>query len=274
MTEPVPPGRSDGSAEEARGADAVDSDADDAVDPAAVNPDAVDAADDADAAERDRIRASFESAARSSAFARVQPGERPTPQALWAAVGGVRGVLESLLPGFLFLVVFTITQDVVPSVLIPAGVAVLFVLIRAVTRSPVLPAVVGLIGIALSAGLALFTGRAEENFVLGFVINAVWLVALFVSLVVRRPLIGLISSLLTGDRDWRADPAKRSVLTVATWLWVGMFALRLGVQVPLYLAGQAAALAATKLLMGVPLYAAVLWITWLMVRSVYARRDA
>jgi len=155
-----------------------------------------------------------------------------------------------------------------------AGVAVLFVLIRAVTRSPVLPAVVGLIGIALSAGLALFTGRAEENFVLGFVINAVWLVALLVSLLVRRPLIGLISSLLTGDRDWRADAAKRSVLTVATWLWVGMFALRLGVQVPLYLAEQAAALAATKLLMGVPLYAAVLWITWLMVRSVYARREA
>jgi hypothetical protein len=41
----------------------------------------------------------------------------------------------------------------------------------------------------------------------------------------------------------------------------------LAVQVPLYLAQATAALAATKLLMGVPLYAALLWLTWLMMRS-------
>ncbi len=218
------------------------------------------------------LRAALEAAARRSGFARVEPGERPTAHALWGAVGGVRGLVESLLPGFLFLVVFTITSEVAPSVLIPVGIAVLFVLVRAITRSPMLPAVVGLIGIALSAGLALATGRAEENFLLGFLINGVWLIALLVSLVVRRPLIGVITALLTGDHEWRADPAKRTVLTVTTWLWVGLFTLRLGVQVPLYLAEQAAALAATKLLMGLPLYAAVLWVTWLMVRAVYARR--
>jgi len=222
--------------------------------------------------DREQLRASLAEAARRSGFGLVQPGERPTAHALWAAVGGVRGLIESLLPGFLFLIVFTVTKEVAPSVLVPAGVAVLFVVIRAVTRSPVMPAVVGLVGIALSAGLALATGRAKENFLLGFVINAVWLVALLVSLLVRRPLVGVIAGLLTGDREWRADPAKRTVLTVTTWLWVGMFALRLGVQVPLYLAEQAAALAATKLVMGVPLYAAVLWVTWLMVRAVYARR--
>ncbi|KRF31237.1 DUF3159 domain-containing protein [Yonghaparkia sp. Soil809] len=224
--------------------------------------------------EREQVREALAAAARQSGFGLVTPGERPTAHALWAAVGGVRGLLESLLPGFLFLIVFTITGEVAPSVLIPAAVAVLFVVVRAVTRSPILPAVVGLVGIALSAGLALITGRAEENFVLGFVINAVWLVALLVSLVARRPLVGVIAGLLTGDHDWRGDPAKRAVLTVTTWLWVGMFALRLGVQVPLYMSSQAAALAATKLIMGVPLYAALLWVTWLMVRAVYARRAA
>lgn len=220
------------------------------------------------------MRDALAEAARRSGFGRVAPGERPTAHALWGAVGGVRGLVESLLPGFLFLAVFTFTADVVPSVLIPVGIAVVFVLVRAITRSPILPAVVGLIGIALSAGLALWSGRAEENFLLGFVVNAVWLLALLVSLAARRPLIGLITAMLTGDAEWRADPAKRTVLTVATWLWVGLFAVRLGVQVPLYLAEQAGALAATKLLMGLPLYAALLWVTWLMVRAVYARRTA
>jgi len=218
------------------------------------------------------VRAAFAAAAARSGFARVAPGERPTAHALWGAVGGVRGLVESLLPGFLFLVVFTITSEVAPSVLIPLVVAVVFVLVRAVMRSPIMPAVIGLIGIALSAGLALWSGRAEENFLLGFIINAAWLVALLVSLAVRRPLIGVITALLTGDHEWRSDPAKRTVLTVTTWLWVALFTLRLSVQVPLYLTEQAAALAATKLVMGLPLYAAVLWVTWLMIRAVYARK--
>lgn len=217
------------------------------------------------------VRSALTEAARRSGFGRVEPGERPTARALWGAVGGVRGLIESLLPGFLFLVVFTVTKEVAPSVLVPLGIAVVFVLVRAITRSPIAPAVIGLVGIGLSAGLALWTGRAEENFLLGFVINGVWLAALLVSLLARRPLIGVITALLTGDSEWRSDPAKRTVLTVATWLWVGMFVLRLGVQVPLYVAEQAAALAATKLLMGLPLYASVLWVTWLMVRAVYAR---
>jgi len=148
------------------------------------------------------------------------------------------------------------------------------VLVRAITRTPIAPAIIGLIGIALSAGLALFTGRAEENFVLGFVINSVWLVALLISLAVRRPLIGVITGLLTGDAEWRSDPAKRSILTLTTWLWVGLFSLRLGVQVPFYLAENVTALAASRLLMGLPLYAAVLWVTWLMIRAVYARSRA
>lgn len=218
------------------------------------------------------FREALAAAAQKSGLGRVAPGEQPTAQALWSAVGGIRGLIESLLPGFLFLVVFTITAEVAPSVLIPVAISVVFVLVRAVFRSPIMPAVVGLIGIALSAGLALWTGRAEENFLLGFVINGVWLVALIASLAVRRPLIGVITALLTGDAAWRDDSAKRTVLTAATWLWVGLFAVRLSVQVPLYAAEQAAALAATKLLMGLPLYAAVLWVTWLMVRSVYPRR--
>jgi hypothetical protein len=33
-------------------------------------------------------------------------------------------------------------------------------------------------------------------------------------------------------------------------------------------------LAITKLMMGIPLYAAVLWLTWLLMRAVYRGRDA
>jgi len=50
-----------------------------------------------------------------------------------------------------------------------------------------------------------------------------------------------------------------------------LFSLRLIVEVPLYASGETEWLAGTKLLLGVPLYAAFLWVTWLLVRAVYVR---
>ena len=217
---------------------------------------------------------SLGAAARKSGFAAVEPGEAPTSGALLTAMGGVRGLVESILPGLAFLVLYTITKEVALSVLIPVGLAVLFVIVRAITRTPWTSALAGVLGVALSAGLALITGDAKDNFVLGFLINAVFLIALVVSLIARWPLIGVIVSLIRGEGSaWRSDAAKFRVATIATALWIGLFALRLGVEVPLYFADNTSALAALKLILGVPLYAGMLWVTWLLVRTVYARPE-
>ncbi len=149
------------------------------------------------------------------------------------------------------------------------AIAVGFIAVRAIQRQPVMPAITGAIGIALSAGLALLTGSAANNFLLGFVINGVAVVALVVSLLVRRPLIGVLVGLLTGDDHWRHDAAKLKVAYVTTVLWLLLSGLRLAVQVPLYLADLPDALAATKLLMGVPLYLGLLWVTWMLVRTAW-----
>ncbi len=208
-----------------------------------------------------------------SALASVKPGETPTGEALWAAVGRTRGVVEALLPGIGFLLTYTVTQNLVWSVSAPLVVAIAFIFARLVQKSPVMPAVAGLVGIAASAGVALWSGRAEDNFVLGFVVNGLWVVGLLISLAVRRPLVGVFAGVLVGDESWRSDPATRLVATSATWLWVGVFSARLAVQLPLYFAGQVSALALAKLLMGIPLYAAALWFTWLLMRAVYRGRE-
>lgn len=219
--------------------------------------------------------AALSAAAQNSGFGRVEPGQAPTASALLSAVGGVRGMIESLLPGLLFVVVYAITQDTLPSVLVPAGIAVLFVLVRLITRTPVVPALVGLLGIAVSAALAIFSGDAKENFVLGFWLNGAYVVGLLVTLAVRWPVIGIIVGLLRGEGTaWRDDKAKFRVAFVATVLWTCLFAARLAVQVPLYYTDQTQLLGAAKLIMGLPLYAATLWVTWLLVRAVYAKGSA
>jgi hypothetical protein len=233
------------------------------------------------AAEREQplsLSAQLRDAVARSGIGQVAPGEAPSGRALVTAVGGVRGLAESILPGFAFLVVYAITKSLVPSVTIPVVVAVLFVIARLIQRQSLASSLTGIIGVVISAGLSLITGRAESNFVPGIIINAVCCAVLLASLIARRPLIGLFVGLLlpavspddaSGAGDWRHDAAKRRVVTVATWLWVGLFALRLAIEIPLYLTARVELLAGIKLITGVPLYAGLLWVTWLLCRSVF-----
>ncbi len=156
--------------------------------------------------------------------------------------------------------------------LVPAFVALVFVVARAGARSNRCRAPsTGAVLLAITAVLTLITGRAVNNFVPGMVINAVGFVVMLVSILVRWPLIGLVVGLLFGDLEgWRKDAAKRRILTIATWLWVALFAIRLAIEVPLYFADNVAALGVVRLITSVPLYAVCLWATWLLVRGVYA----
>ena len=80
-----------------------------------------------------------------------------------------------------------------------------------------------------------------------------------------RPLFGFIRN---EGLDWRKDPARLKAYRVGTWIIVAVLALRLLVQVPLYLMGPdgLAALATTRLIMGAPLYILGVWIAWLVTR--------
>lgn len=203
------------------------------------------------------------------------------------AVGGARGVVESVLPGLVFVVVFVATgQDLTPALVASAAAALVAVVARLVQRTPVTQALSGVIGVAIGVVWAWRSGRAEDYYAWGLLINVGYLLAFAVSAVVRWPLVGLVVGVFRPDGPlssggswagavaWRSDPAARRVYGWATWLWVAMFGARLVVQVPLYLAGQAAWLGTAKLVMGVPLTALVLWLSWLLVRGTTAASPA
>jgi len=222
----------------------------------------------------------FAEAARKSGLGQLKPGENPSGTALLGAIGGVRGIIESVVPGIGFLVIYLSTGGLTKqggnlalSVIIPVVLALVFVVARAGAKSSMTSAIAGAVGLAFTAILTLLTNKASTNFVPGIVINVVFLVALLVSLAVRWPLIGMVVGALFGDlTGWRQDRAKRRVLTIATWLWVGLFVIRLALEVPLYIAGNVPALGIVRLITSVPLYAAFLWVTWLLVRGAYAGR--
>ncbi|GAA3625264.1 hypothetical protein GCM10022200_04520 [Microbacterium awajiense] len=187
-------------------------------------------------------------------------------------MGGWRGILESVLPSLAFLVLYTVTTDLVLSLAVSVGIAVVFTAIRLITRTPPAAAIGGLVATGAAAALALWTGRAEDNFVWGFVTNGAYGTAFLVSALVGWPLIGLIAGFLMGEGTaWRQDPRKRRVYFWLSLAWAGLFAARLAVQLPLYFAGDVTALGTLKLVMGLPLFAPLLAVTWLAARALYPR---
>src|SRR5699024_7505150 len=68
-----------------------------------------------------------------------------------ASVGGVRGMVEAVLPGVVFVVLCVITRELMPPLIASVAVAVLAALARLIGRTPVTQAVSGLLGVAIGA---------------------------------------------------------------------------------------------------------------------------
>lgn len=211
-------------------------------------------------------------AARRSGLGSLAEGEGITTQALLAAIGGVRGIFEAVVPGLLFVIVYSTTQNLPLAAGVSVGVAALATVARLIGRATVTAALSGLAGVVLSAGLALITGRAENNFLIGLWTNAGYGAALVISILVGWPLIGVITGYLMGDgTGWRQNRSRRRVLNALTWMWVAMFAARIIVQLPLYLRGDegVTALGFARIGMGLPLYVPLLVVTVLIARSLW-----
>lgn len=192
------------------------------------------------------------------------------------AIGGPRGVVESMLPGFVFVVMFVITSDLRSTVLVSAVLAAVQVAARLIQRQSVMGALSGLVSVAICLVWAWHSHEARNYYMFGFITNAVYIVLLGISLIARVPGLGLvvefIRSLPTerfGDwfHGWMNDkPLKRAYMAI-TALWVGVFTLRLLVQVPLYLSDRVAWLGTARLLMGIPFWALAIWVSYLIVAT-------
>ncbi|MCW2958147.1 MAG: hypothetical protein JWP18_950 [Solirubrobacterales bacterium] len=172
------------------------------------------------------------------------------------------------MPPVAFVVAYTASgQDTTVSATVALVVGVLLAVARVARRETLQHALTGLIGVALAAFIATRTGKAENFFLPGLLANAAYALVYFVSIVIRRPLIGVIVSSFSGSGSaWRQDARLMRTYTRASWLWVALFLLRLLVQLPLYLAGSVTALGVARTAMGLPLFGLGIWLTWLTIR--------
>lgn len=199
-------------------------------------------------------------------------GERAVfdAKSLLAGLGGWTGIVESAVPPTAFLAIYSLTLNTLLAVAISGGLAVISIAKQLIQRKPLTQAIAGLFLTGLSAWLALKTpGGAKDYYIPGFITNISYGSVLLISILARFPLIGVLVGMFKGwGLSWRKQRGLLTRFDLVTGMWVGLFGLRLAVELPLFFAGNVQALGIAKLILGTPVYALCIWFTWLSIRSV------
>lgn len=184
-------------------------------------------------------------------------------------IGGPQGIADSSIPAIVFVTVYALGGSRIQLAgLCAIGAGLAIAALRLAKGESMRFALVGFLGVAVAAFIADRTGRAEDFFLPGLLLNALYGSVYLVSILIRWPLIGVIVGPALGGKGmaWRQDPHQLRVYSRASWVWVGVFATRLAAQLPFYLAGSLVALGIARTAMGLPIFALAIWLSYVILR--------
>jgi hypothetical protein len=204
----------------------------------------------------------------------MSAGDQHPEPTLADVLGGRGGAVDATVPVVVFVAVFVLGDALGrPSVVAWAGGAA--VLAAAVVAGVRLAGgrrpravLLGLLGVAVAALVAAYTGRAVDFFLVQIVTNAASALAWAVSIVIRWPLLGVVVGTALGQRTkWRRDRYLLRGYQRAGWVWVAQYVVRLVVFLPLYLADATIALGVARVVLTWPLVALCVALSWPLLRT-------
>ncbi|MEY3733194.1 MAG: hypothetical protein RL347_553 [Actinomycetota bacterium] len=165
-------------------------------------------------------------------------------------LGGPWGAVESMAPTVLFvLAYFASGNDLAVAVGVALGVAVILAGIKIARKEKPIRVLTGLLGVAIAALFAAYQDDPLGFFEIRVLANILSALAFAGSILIRRPLMGVIIGPLMGTgMRWRQDPDLLKAYSRVTWLWAILSLVRAAIQIPLIQSGQLAWLGATPFL--------------------------
>lgn len=187
--------------------------------------------------------------------------------ALMARAGGIRGLVYSALPVIVFAALNALA-GLMPALIAAVGVGAVVLTWQLVRRESTRPALFGFAGIAVGTGFALVTGRAKDFYLPGIWMYLAMAVVFTVSVVVGRPLIGVVWAWMTGrDDTWRRTKRVRMAFDLVTLMMAAVSATRFAVQFYLYDTDQEGMLAVARIAMGWPIFLVTSTFIYLAIRT-------
>lgn len=196
----------------------------------------------------------------------LDANESQAEPTLLEQMGGLSGLVSATLP-VLVLIPVNNFFGLGPALGAALGVAVAIAIWRVLRKETLQPAISGLLGVALCAAIAWFTGDAKGYFLYGIWMSLALCIAAVLSILFRWPAVGVIWKGINGEEmQWQKITPARRAYAIATGGWAVIFLARFIVQRAIYDADATTALGVTRILMGWPLTLLVTALTVWMVR--------
>jgi len=184
---------------------------------------------------------------------------------LSSALGGARGSFETALPTVAFVLAWVWLHDVTVAVGSSVAIVLALLIVRLIMRQTPRYVLSAVLATALAAFFALRSGKAEAAFLPGILTSAACGVGSLLSVLVRWPIVGFMVAAadpllaqdppaLTPLTSWRRERGLVAVCQRLTMVLVVLYAVRVVLMFPLYLAGQVALLGVAKIALGWPAY--------------------
>ena len=185
--------------------------------------------------------------------------------ALLEAFGGVKGMVDTTVPGLVFVLLYTIKRDIHLAAIAALGLTVLLGLTRLARKETLKHAFSGVFGVAFGAIFAMMSGDAKNFYLPGMLYTLGLAVAYVFSAIFRYPLIGvLLGPMLKENLSWRTrNPDRFRAYTRATWAWGLILLAKSAILFPLYWWGDVTQLGWVKVALGIPPFLLCVYLTWI-----------
>jgi hypothetical protein len=199
------------------------------------------------------------------------PSREQYRQQLLTSLGGWSGTVITAIPTVVFVLVNSLTglRIAIIAAVASAGALAVYRLAR---KQPVQQAITGLFGVVIASLIAGGTGEARGYFLLGIWTSFGYAAAFAVSLLVRRPVVGLAWEFLDptpgSQVPWHRRPPLLRAYALATAGGLAVFLARAAVQTALFRENATGWLAVAKIAMGYPLFLLALGFAyWIVTRA-------
>ncbi|WP_260693915.1 DUF3159 domain-containing protein [Streptomyces sp. BHT-5-2] len=188
-----------------------------------------------------------------------------TEAALFEAFGGVRGLVETVLPGLLFVAIFTVDKDLHVSAIAALAVSLVLCAVRLVRRDTVKHAFSGVFGVAFGVVFAMMTGNAKDFYLPGMLYTLGLALAYIVTTLAGVPLIGLIlGPVFKENLSWRTrNPGRKKAYAKASWAWGLILLGKCMILFPLYWWADTTQLGWVLVALKIPPFLLAVYLTWM-----------
>ena len=170
--------------------------------------------------------------------------------------------IDALVPPLIYVVVNQFTSLEVAGI-VAITIATVTAILRAFRKEALKYAVIGMMGVVIAVGFALYSNRASDYFIPDLLSSGILILLMLYSLIIRKPFAAWLSHLTRGwSFDWFFRSDVKPAYTEVTFVWMLFMIIKFIIQYNLWQSGNVTTTFIINTLLGFPGITVILVLTY------------